>query len=334
MCWPTFQPHECSKSPFPHRVPRHGIPSQQQYSDINPSAPHIAPSAGDPILTLVLVAAPNVATNRLGSLPEARSHGHGVLPMDSRRLDEAIQYLVDRNKELTTVGQFIKELKYELGGQGQRYLKTLTEDELDDLFDRFKTLKQGHDRFSPVDSHGYNEIPSSGQNSEPIAGGPSFLVTDRSQPRHASLEAIFDIEIVPAHPVGREMIRSAMHDHQSSHSLIDPRTAADFCGCPEATFQVIHEIRLRWRTYKDGQGTGQLRETLCRIEHVQGANVVLGKGVEDEQKNIEPVSGHEGDDELMDIVAQMNLTAARKLQADRKRSTANHDESQRKRAKH
>lgn len=255
--------------------------------------------------------------------------------MDDSHVDRTIKYLVDRNAELETVGQFIDKLEYELGNQGRMYLKTLTKSELDRLFDRFKKRKQEKYPYSPVDSHGYNEIPSGSPISEPMADGPSFLVTDRSHPRHASLAPLFEIEIMPAFPVSREMIRMARNDGQSSHSLIDPRTAAEICGYSEANLHVFPEIYLRWRTYKDGQGIGQLRETRCIIRHIEGANVVFGKDVDGEQKNIESVSENEGEDEVIELAGQLNLATARRLQAEKKkRQNPSHGEPQPKRAKH
>lgn len=267
---------------------------------------------------------------------------------DSRLVNEAIQGLVDENKDVASARQLIDELKKELGNRGCRYLERQTRGQLDSLYEQYRVRRQKATANSPVDSHLDSEIASSSYD-DPMefGGGPPLVVTDRSQQRHASFNSqnqrptfasgIFSIKIIPEHipHPGREMIRSARRDPQSRQSLIDPRTAADFFGCTEADVRVGDEVLLRWCGYKDGSDTGQPRNTSCKIEYVQGANVVFERDLceKGEGKNKRSSSGDEGDDQFLEILGQLNVVTARQI-ADRKRSTTNRDDSQRKRTKY
>lgn len=270
--------------------------------------------------------------------------------MDSSSIGRAIRFLVESNKQVGSIGQFLDELKEELGGPGRRHLQTLTWNQLDGLFEQFKELEQGNARFSPVESHGGSEWSPSSSRSQGEAllaagGRPLVAIPDRSLPQQ---QAIFDIELMPpnSQAPGSEIVVSARRDRQCAHSVIDRQMAAAFCGLPEATMEVINQVELRWRTYTNGQGTGPLKRTLCRIEHAEGADVVFGgEDLSEEEEEEEDKSDRKGkrrqeaseQDHVMDMVARMNAASALKLHEEsRKRSSAarGHDDPQRKRTRH
>lgn len=268
---------------------------------------------------------------------------------DSRLVGETIQTFVDENKEIASEGMLLDELRKELGRRGSRYLGRQPVDYLAALYEEYKDKRQRAIANSPVDSHLESEIASSSCD-EPmrLRGGTPLVVTDRSQQRHASFnsqtqraafpDGIFNIKLMSehVHHPRREIIRSARRDPDARQSLIDPRTAAEFIGCAEADVRIGGQIRLRWCGYKDGSETCPPRNTECRIEEIQDANVVFGRdiGEQNGKKDKRRSSGDEEDDgDYMETLVRMTRVAAKQEAADRKRQATNRDDSQRKRAK-
>lgn len=264
------------------------------------------------------------------------------------QVDDAIDYLAHSQTDIASVQQFRKKLEQESGGPGRRYLGTLREWEVESLFDQFKTLKQGNACFSPAESHADHELlPDHINSTESLgaAGGRPFVIIPgpSNQQRQGARDDVFYIELMAAQhqAPGRNIVRSAKRNSQCAHSIIDRPTAAEFLGCTENVLGAVPEVRLRWRTrtYNGGQDKGAIQETRCRIEHVDGANVVFsGKDLSDQQleeRGEDDDDDEEGEEEeeqedktgqndaeVLRIVGIMNLHSAQEMLAGQKRSSA------------